>query len=163
MKVFGLTRLTLVKDEYNGDGRDRKRRHSVYHRITNLPGTYIFCNWIRTCRNTWLRSTLSLSPEINTNVNNEPLVMRRATGNRVGGNMGWLEGNVPRFSALAFMSWKGLGPRPLPPPCGAGECREVLLWRLMVGSRDTKDALCLKLEDSGARLSGYSTIQCVSG
>lgn len=29
-----------------------------------------------------------------------------------------------------------------------GECSDWLLWRLMVGSRATKDALCLKLEDA---------------
>lgn len=74
----------------------------------------------------------------------------------------------PRFSAEAFISLMVRGhragrpptedPWPLPPPlllvlflltaALPGECRDWLLWRRIVGSRATKDALCLKLEDA---------------
>lgn len=77
----------------------------------------------------------------------------------------------PRFSAEAFISLIVRGhlelrppmddpcapcPEPPPPPlllfplptAFPGECSDWLLWRLMVGSRATKDALCLKLEDA---------------
>lgn len=45
---------------------------------------------------------------------------------------------LPRFSALALTSYLCAGLE-----CGAGECRDVLLWRRIVGSRDTNDALFL--------------------
>lgn len=54
----------------------------------------------------------------------------------------------PRFSTDVLNSAKPLG---LEEPVLAmdGEWwKEVLLWRRMVGSRDTKDALCLKLEET---------------
>jgi hypothetical protein len=64
----------------------------------------------------------------------------------------------PKFSADALSSAKPLGPPPLPLPPPAtplpaplasdGECREVLLCRRIVGRRDTKDVLCLKLEET---------------
>lgn len=76
----------------------------------------------------------------------------------------------PRFSAEAFISLIVRGHRevrpPIDDPCAPcpdpplllllfplptafpGECSDWLLWRLMVGSRATKDALCLKLEDA---------------
>lgn len=81
---------------------------------------------------------------------------------------------LPRFSALAFMSWHGLGPLWAPFECSAGECIELLLCLLIVGSLETNDALCLKLEDSTARLydtdktthkhirTGHTSLVCIA-
>lgn len=61
--------------------------------------------------------------------------------------------NIPKFSADAFISAivrcvirrvDAVGGFEFP----AGECNDWLLCLRMVGSRATKDALCLKLEDA---------------
>lgn len=58
----------------------------------------------------------------------------------------------PRFSEDALMSvTRGHRPdRPLPLGGFAlpGECSDWLLWRRIVGSRATNEALCLKLDDA---------------